>query len=80
MPAHDRVVSHHQFRRTARKRARALASIESTRLKLECGSRRYWYTVEKAKRGPFGWYVMEARARPRAAGSPSPVAESEGLS
>jgi hypothetical protein len=77
MPVHDRVVSHHMLRRTARKRARALARIESNRLRLEDGPRRYWYSVEKAKRGPFRWYVMEARARPHAAGSPSPVAGPE---
>jgi hypothetical protein len=55
-----KTASRHMFRRTARKREHALERIETERMTLE-PPRRYRYYVERSRRGPFGWRVVEVR-------------------
>jgi hypothetical protein len=50
------IVSRHFFRRTARAREHKLEARRRTMN--SPGKDRFFYTVVKAKRGPYRWYVV----------------------
>lgn len=52
------VESRHYLRRRARRKKRQLDAA---------GDTGWWYHVEKAKRGPFRWYVVATRGKPNTA-------------